>query len=67
MPELMATRNKKPGRDERQEGSWSSFLRRLAFWKVAKQEKLDGLFTEAVNDLHPEWERKRLAKKAIQH
>ncbi len=44
--------------------SWNTFLRRLAFWKAAKQEKLDKMFIEAVNDLGPDWERQRLERAA---
>jgi hypothetical protein len=55
-----------PDRNEpRKSSAWSDFLRRLAFWKVTKQEKLDHLFTDVVNELHPEWEIKRQAKKAV--
>jgi hypothetical protein len=65
MPQQIATSGKEPARDEpRKTSTWGTFLRRLAFWKVTKQEELDHLFTDAVNDLHPEWKRKRLAKKA---
>ena len=65
MPQLTATSRKEPSRDtEPKKSSWGDFLRRLAFWKVAKQEEMDRLFTGAVNDLHPEWERRRLANKA---
>ena len=66
MPQPITTPHKEPARDEPKKTGWSGFLHRLAFWKVAKQEKLDRLFDEAVNDLHPGWERKRLAKKAVQ-
>lgn len=63
MPQLISTPNKGPVRDvEPKRTTWVDFLRRLAFWKVAKQEEMDRLFTEAVNDLHPEWERRRLAR-----
>jgi hypothetical protein len=66
MPQQIATARGEPVRDEpRKSSAWGSFLRRLAFWKVTKQEKLERLFTDAVNELHPEWERKRQAKKAI--
>jgi len=44
--------------------SWSEFLRRLAFWKADRRKKLDNLFIDAVNDLHPEWEKRRLERKA---
>jgi hypothetical protein len=65
MTHLIATPPKEPIRDpERKRSSWADFLRRLAFWKVAREEELDRLFTNAVNDLHPEWERRRLAEKA---
>jgi hypothetical protein len=66
MPQQVATSRKEPVRDEpRKTSTWGDFLRRLAFWKVTKQENLDHLFTDAVNELHPEWERKRLAKKTV--
>ena len=64
MPQLIAAPEKKPAREaEPKKSTWSDFLRRLAFWKEAEQDELDRLFTEAVNDLHPEWEKRRLANK----
>jgi len=66
MPQQTTTPREEPVRNEpRKTSAWSTFLRRLAFWKVTKQERLDHLFADAVNELHPEWERKRLAKKAV--
>jgi hypothetical protein len=66
MVQQTATTHEEPVRHElRKASTWGDFLRRLAFWKVTKQEKLDHLFTDAVNELHPEWERKRQAKKAV--
>jgi len=66
MPQLITKPQKGPIADEPKKSAWGDFLRRLAFWKVAKQEKLDRLFDVAVHDLHPGWERKRLARKAAQ-
>lgn len=66
MPQPITKSHQEPVRDEPKKSAWGDFLRRLAFWKVAKQEKLDRLFDEAVHDLHPGWERKRLARKATQ-
>jgi hypothetical protein len=64
MQQLTATPRKGPVQDdERKKSTWGEFLRRLAFWKVAKQEEMDRLFTEAVNELHPDWEKRRLANK----
>jgi hypothetical protein len=66
MPQQSATPRDEPARHQpRKTTTWGDFLRRLAFWKVTKQEKLDHLFTDAVNELHPEWKRKRQANKAV--
>jgi hypothetical protein len=66
MPHQVSTPRQSPVRDEsRKTNTWANFLRRLAFWKMTKQEKLDHSFTDAVNELHPEWERKRLSKKTV--
>jgi hypothetical protein len=66
MPQQVSTPRESPLQDEpRHTSTWGNFLRRLAFWKMTKQEKLDHLFTDAVNELHPEWQRKRLSKKTL--
>jgi hypothetical protein len=64
MSHLAPTPRKEDGKTRRKRSHWSDFLRRLAFWKASKQEEMDHLFTEAVNDLHPEWEKRRLERKA---
>lgn len=66
MSEFLAMPTKTVAKErERKTSSWTTFLRRLAFWKVAKKEKLDAMFIDAVNELHPEWERQRLKQKAV--
>jgi hypothetical protein len=60
MSHLAATPRKESPENPRKRSHWSHFLRRLAFWKASKQEEIDRLFTESVNDLHPEWEKRRL-------
>jgi hypothetical protein len=64
MSHLAPTPRQEDGKTRRKRSHWSNFLRRLAFWKASKQEGMDALFTEAVNDLHPEWEKRRLERKA---
>jgi len=64
MSHLAANPPKEGSENPRKRSQWSHFLQRLAFWKASQQEEMDALFTEAVNDLHPEWEKRRLERKA---
>jgi hypothetical protein len=51
--------------ESRPDVSWAAFLRRLAFWRKPKLD-MDKLFTQAVNELHPQWKKKRELKRASQ-
>jgi hypothetical protein len=64
MSHLAPTPRKEDAETRRNKSHWTGFLRRLAFWKASEEEKMDRLFTESVNDLHPEWEKRRLERKA---
>ena len=40
----------------------AAIVRRIAFWRKPEMD-MDSLFTQAVNELHPQWERKRELKR----
>jgi len=65
MPQIAEIKRRAPAAPEKKSG-WDTFLERLAFWKIAKRNKAERAFIDAVNKRNAEWARKRAARQANQ-